>query len=182
MPTPQLGGFKIQDGGWGPCAEAAHGTAIQDGGWGPCTAKLLGALPSGALSSTTTLDGGELCPLPSLPFSTEETHIKQPHPPACKGSVCTLKQKSNLSIFDRKLNFPFLGTKLGPFYQLKRHQRRETLLGMTQEGNRRCCHISACSFVLSQATFSQGFSGRHRQSRFLVSPTSIPHSAKQNPS
>ena len=105
--------------------EAAHGTAIQDGGWGSCTAKLLRALPSGALSSTTTLDGGELCPLPSLPFSTEETHIKQLHPPACKGSVCTLKQKSHLSIFDRKLNFPLPWNQTWPHFISSRDTREE---------------------------------------------------------
>ena len=118
-------GPAIQGGGWGPCTESAQGTAIQDGSWGPCTERLLRALTSGALSNTTTLDRGELCPLPSLPFPTEETHIKQLHPPACKGSMCTLKQNSHLSIFDQKLNFPLLQNQTWPHFVSSRDTREE---------------------------------------------------------
>ena len=118
-------GPAIQGGGWGPCTESAHGPAIQGGGWGPCTERLLRALTSGALSNTTTLDRGELCPLPSLPFPTEETHIKQLHPPACKGSMCTLKQNSHLSIFDQKLNFPLLRNQTWPHFVSSRDTRED---------------------------------------------------------
>ena len=118
-------GPAIQGGGWGPCTESAQGTAIQDGSWGPCTERLLRALTSGALSNTTTLDRGELCPLPSLPFPTEETHIKQLHPPACKGSMCTLKQNSHLSIFDQKLNFPLLRNQTWPHFVSSRDTRED---------------------------------------------------------
>lgn len=119
--TESAHGPAIQGGGWGPRTESAQGTAIQDGSWGPCTERLLRV---GALSSTTAL-GGELCPLPSLLFPNEETHIKQLHPPACKGSMCTLKRNSHLSIFDRKLNFPLLRNQTWPHFVSSRDTREE---------------------------------------------------------
>lgn len=85
------------------------------------------ALPSGALSSTTTLDGGELCPLPSLPFSTEETHIKQPHPPACKGERVYSKAELTSFHFDRKLNFPLPWNQTWPHFISSRDTREEKL-------------------------------------------------------